>query len=500
MPNLDRPCNCERMTDNNSAALDLDPEAFRRYGYEVIDWIADFIADPEQYPVVPPTRPGEVKQALPPAPPQHGEPMERMLADFRSLIVPNTTQWNHPDFFAYFAITGSAPGILGETLAAALNNNAMLWITGQAPTELEEVTLDWLRQMIGLPTGFEGLIGDTASTNTLYALAAARESLGLNIRERGIAGRDLPVLRVYCSEEAHTVTHKSAITLGLGLENVRRIPTDADYRMDVEALRAAIEADLREGVKPLAVVATVGTTSTTAVDPVAAIAEICEQHNIWLHVDAAYGGAAAILPEMRWIMTGCERADSFVVNPHKWLFVPVDCSVLYTRRPEQLRAAFSLIASYLTTRDQARNLMDYGLALGRRFRSLKLWFVLRHFGVEGLQTAIREHIRLAGLFADWLDADPVFERLAPVDFSTVVFRYKPASLKDPAELDRLNAELEARLNASGDVFISHTTAKGRYALRLAIGNLKTTEAHVWQAWARVLEEAQRLSGSRRPAE
>lgn len=481
----------DRMNEHNAAALDLDPESFRRYGHEVIDWIADFIADPERYPVVPLTRRGEVRRALPAAPPQTGEPMENMLADFRDLIVPNTTQWNHPDFFAYFAITGSCPGILGETLAAALNNNAMVWLSGQAPTELEEVTLDWLRQMIGLPAGFDGVIGDTASTNTLYALAAAREYLALGIRQHGMAGRDLPPLRVYCSEEAHTVTHKSAITLGLGLDSVRRIPTDDQYRMSVDALRAAIEADLRDGAQPLAVVATVGTTSTTAVDPVAAIADLCEQHNIWLHVDAAYGGAAAILPEMRWIMAGCERAHSLVVNPHKWLFVPVDCSALYTRRPDQLRAAFSLTAPYLTTSEETRNLMDFGLALGRRFRSLKLWFVLRHFGVEGLQTALREHIRLGKQFADWIDAEPDFERLAPVHFSTVVFRYKPAGVEDPLELDRLNGELEARLNCSGELFVSHTSARDRYALRLAIGNLKTTEAHVRKAWEHIRQEARR---------
>src|SRR5262245_34392349 len=329
----------------------MDLEEFRSNGHALIDWIADYLAHPENHAVLPATRPGDVRAALPAEPPRTGQPMSEAIADFYELIVPNTTHWNHPGFMAYFAISGSPPGILGELAAAALNVNAMVWLTGPAQTELEEVTLDWVRQMVGLPASFDGTINDTASSSTLYALAAAREHLkDLKLRQEGLAGRpEVPRLRVYCSEDAHSSVDKAVITLGLGLEGIRHIPTRDDYSMDPDALRRAIEEDLSAGVRPMAVVASVGTTSTTAVDPVPEIAEICKQHNIWLHVDAAYGGSAAILPEMRWILGGCEHADSLVMNPHKWMFVPVDCSVLYTRSPELLRAAFSLTPYILET-------------------------------------------------------------------------------------------------------------------------------------------------------
>lgn len=474
---------------------DMDPEAFRRHGYAVVDRIAEYLAHPEGWPVLPPVAPGEVRAELPAAPPAAPEGMEAILADFDRVILPATTHWNHPGFFAYFAITGSAPGILGETLAAALNVNAMLWRTGPAATELETLTLDWLRQLLGLPPSFDGVINDTASSSTLYALAAAREMLPeLRIREEGLAGRpELPPLRVYCSEEAHSSVEKAAITLGLGLSGVRRIPTDADYRLDVRALEEAMAGDRERGIRPLAVVATVGTTSTTSVDPVPAIAELCAREGIWLHVDAAYGGSLAVVPERRAVLAGCEHADSIVINPHKWLFVPVDCSALYTRRPDVLRRAFSLVPEYLKVPggEAVKNLMDYGVSLGRRFRALKLWFVLRYFGAEGLAERIREHVRLAGLFASWVDAADDFERVAPTPMSVVVFRHRPPGLEDEAAIDARNAALLERLNATGEVFLSHTKAKGRYALRLAIGNLRTTEPHVRRAWELVQEQARR---------
>lgn len=459
---------------------------FRRNAAAAIDRIAEYLEHPERWPVLPRTRPGDVRAALPDAPPDAPEPMDRILADFDRVILPNTTHWNHPGFLAYFAISSSEPGIIGELLAAALNVNAMVWRTGPAATELEQHVLGWLRQLMGLPADWFGEINDTASISTLYALAAAREAdPALRVREDGLAGRaDLPRLRVYCSEEAHSSVDKAVVTLGLGLSGVRRIPTDEQHRLDPGALEAAIAEDRAAGIQPLAVVATVGTTSTTAVDPVPAIADICEREGMWLHVDAAYGGAAAVLPEMRWVLDGCERADSLVVNPHKWLFTPVDCSALFTRRPDVLRRAFSLTPFYLTTAegDEAINLMDYGAALGRRFRALKLWFVLRYYGRQGIQAILREHIRLARLFASWVDDAPDFERLAPTDFSVVVFRCHPPGHPGGEELDALNERLLERVNASGEVFLSHTRVNGRFAIRLAVGNLRTGEAHIRRAW------------------
>ena len=473
---------------------DMDPEAFHRYGHQVVDWITDYLAAPEAWPVLPRVQPGDVRAQLPASPPERPEPMTEILADFDRIIAPATTHWNHPGFFAYFSITGSGPGILGEALAAALNVNAMLWRTGPSATELEEVATDWLRQMMGLPEDFDGTINDTASSSTLYALAAAREAVPeLRIREEGLAGRpELPRLRVYCSEEAHSSVDKAAITLGLGLDGVARIGTDAEFRMDVAALERAITEDRERGVRPLAVVATTGTTSTTSIDPVPAIADLCEREGLWLHVDAAYGGPVATIPERRDVLAGAERTDSLVVNPHKWLFTPADCSVLYTRRPDVLKRAFSLVPEYLKVPEgeEVKNLMDYGVALGRRFRALKLWFVLRYFGTEGVAARLREHIRLAADFASWVDDDEGFERLAPVPMSVVVFRSHPRGLDDEAALDDHNARLLERVNATGEVFLSHTRAKGKYALRLAIGNLRTTEAHVRRAWKLLRELAE----------
>jgi aromatic-L-amino-acid decarboxylase len=471
---------------------DMSPEEIRRVGRLVFDRIAAYLARPEEYAVLPPVSPGAIARSLPPQPPADGESIEDILADFDRLIVPSTTHWNHPGFFGYFSVSASGPGILAEALAAALNVNAMLWRTGPAATELEEVTLDWLRQLIGLPDSFQGTINDTASSSTLYALAAAREAAtDLRIREDGMAGRpELPALRLYCSADAHSSVDKAAITLGFGLAGVRRIPVDADFRMDVSTLEAAIAQDRRDGVRPVAIVATVGTTSTTAVDPVQDIADICEREGLWLHVDAAYGGAAAVLPEMRWVLAGCSRADSLVINPHKWLFVPIDCSALYSRRPEVLRRAFSLTPEYLETPEMghARNLMDYGVSLGRRFRALKLWFVLRYFGGDGIALRLREHVRIAQLFASWVDQTPGFERLAPAPFSVVVFRHVPHDAPDD-DIDRWNARLLDRVNASGRVFLSHTRVNGRFGIRLAVGNIRTTEVEVGLAWDLVREAA-----------
>ena len=462
---------------------DIPLTEFRDSMHRVADMLADYLTHVGEYPVVPRISPGSVRKSLPAEPPQKPQPLAQILDDYHRLIEPNTTHWNHPGFMAYFGITGSVPGVIGEALAAGLNVNAMLWRTGPAATELEELVCDWLRQMVGLPPGFRGHINDTASIASLLALAAARQRLReYEIRERGMAGRnDLPALTVYASEQAHSSIDKAAITLGFGLDNLRRIGTDDEFRMDVAALEAAIAADRKAGRRPVCVVATAGTTSTTGVDPLGAIADICQHEGLWLHVDAAYAGSAAICPEYRALMDGLERADSIVLNPHKWLFTPVDCSVMLVRDPETLREAFSVVPEYLRTSEtDATNLMDYGVQLGRRFRALKLWMVIRAFGVSGLQQRIRHHCALAREFAAWIEAEPGFELCAPVPFSTVCFRAAPDA---PAEQqDRFNEQLLAEVNAAGPVFLSHTKLRGHYVIRLTVGNLRTQRQHVERAW------------------
>jgi aromatic-L-amino-acid decarboxylase len=476
---------------------DLDPEDFRRHAHAAVDLVADYIAGVERYPVLSRSAPGDVRRALPASPPSDGEPIERILADVEEIVVPGLTHWQSPGFMAYFAITGSAPGILGEILSAGFNVNAMLWQTSPAATELEEVAVDWLRQLVGLSGPLFGCINDTASSSTLYALAAAREAIpGARIRERGLAGRgDIGALRYYASEEAHSSVEKAGIVLGTGREGCVRIPTDAEYRMDVDALSAAIRADRAAGHIPFAVVATSGTTSTTSVDPVVDIARVCADEGLWLHVDAAYAGAAAVVPELRWVLDGCDGADSIVVNPHKWLFTPIDCSVMWTRRREVLRDAFSLVPEYLrTAHDEDTtviNLNDYGTSLGRRFRALKLWMVMRTFGASGLVERIREHVRLAHLLSEWVDGSAGWERTAPVPLSTVCLRAHPRGLDDETDLAALNERVLERVNAGGRHLISRTALRGRLTLHVAIGNLRTREHHVRDVW----DELQRALAS-----
>jgi aromatic-L-amino-acid decarboxylase len=473
----------------------IDPEEFRKIGKEVVDWIADYLKDPEKYPVLSQVKPGEIRSQLPAAPPASPESMETILADFNRIILPGITHWNHPGFLAYFANSASAPGILAEMLATALNVNGMLWRTSPSATELEELVTDWYRQMLGLPEEFQGVIIDTASVSTLVALTAAREATHKQVREQGLSGRsDVPRLRLYCTEHTHSSIEKAAIVLGIGQEGVRKIPSDREYRMEPELLSAAIEEDRKNGWLPFAVVATVGTTSSTSIDPVPAIADICQKENLWLHVDGAYGGSAAIIPEMRSVLAGVERADSFVTNPHKWLFTPMDCSLLFTQHVGTLKQAFSLVPDYLKTADQSvNNYMDWGVQLGRRFRALKLWFIIRSFGVDGIINRLREHCRLAREFAAWVDADKDFERIAPVPFSVVCFRYHPTGIADETTLEQLNARIIDQLNATGEVFLSHTKLNGRYTIRLAIGNLGTTEKHIARVWALVKFEGTRLN-------
>jgi aromatic-L-amino-acid decarboxylase len=464
---------------------DMDPEAFRKEAHRLADWIADYLSTSSKYPVLARVRPGEVRTSLPAEAPRTGESFDAIFSDFERILLPAVTHWNHPGFFAYFAITGSGPGILGEFLSAALNQQAMLWRTSPAATELEEVTLRWLQRLLHLPDAFEGVIYDTASISTLHALAAARERTVPGVREHGMAGRrGLGSFRVYCSDQTHSSIDKSVILLGLGQASLRKIPSDDSFRMRMDALRAAIDEDRSAGIAPMAVVATVGSTSTTSIDPIGEIAALCAEYDVWLHVDAAYAGVAAMAPGHEHLLDGAASADSLVVNPHKWLFTPFDASVLYCRHMNLLRAAFSLVPDYLKTSDSSdvKNLMDTGIQLGRRFRALKLWMVMRYFGAEGLKDRIAEHIRLARLFATWIDDSSNFERLAPVPFSVVCFRAIPAADAAATEIDALNERLLEFVNRSGEIFISHTRLNGRVALRLAVGNLRTTEEHVRRAW------------------
>ncbi len=465
----------------------MSPDEFRASGHEIVDWIADYLRDIRELPVLPDVQPGELMDALPAAGPEQGESMDAILADFRNLIVPGITHWNHPRFFGYFSISASGPGILGEMLAAALNVNHMLWKTSPAATELEQVTLAWLRQWLGLPDNFFGIIHDTASTGSLHAILAARELAAPEIRRTG----KFPPLILYASEHAHSSIDRGALAAGIGLENIRHVPSDQEFRMRPDALASLIAEDLAAGRRPFCVVATVGTTSTTSVDSIAEIGEIARRYHLWFHVDAAYAGSAALLDEHRHILDGAALADSLVVNPHKWLFTPVDLSILYTRRPDVMRRMLSLEETppYLDAaeRDRAVNLADYSLALGRRFRSLKLWFVLRHFGREGITRILRRHMELARDLAQQISDDSRFELAAPVLFSLVCFRYRGS--------DQDNRELLERINASGRAFLSGTTLHGKFVLRLAIGNVATTDDDVRETWEWIRASALPATGS-----
>lgn len=494
--------------------LDMPPEQLLEDGQATLEWIADYLRGIRELPVLSPARPGDLLDALPEEGPEDPVDFSDSLEFITHRIIPGITHWNHPRFFAYFANTGSVPGILGTALAAALNPNAMTWRTSPAATELEQRVVAWLAAWSGLERDSFGMINDTASVSSLCALAAARQVVPGYDADTGMASLDRP-LRVYVSEEAHSSIHKAALLLGLGRQAVAPIPTGADYALDAEALVAAIEADRKAGRRPFCAVATLGTTSSTGVDPVAEMEEICRRYDLWLHVDAAYAGAAAILPELRPLFAGWERADSVVINPHKWLFTPMCCSLLYCRRPRALRAAFSLVPEYLRTdvaddrtsvaaaEDLPVDFMNYGIQLGRPFRALKLWLVLRAYGRRGIEARLRHHVELARDLAARIDRHPDFERLAPTPFSTVCFRYRPAAgpeTGDGSELPAVeedpwadaNERLMAAVNAAGETFLSHTRLRGRFTLRLAIGNLRTEEEDVRAAWSALQRQGDAL--------
>ena len=468
---------------------DMPADEFRRFGRQVVDWLADYIEHPERYPVQPDVKPGALVDALPPSAPEQGEPMDRILADFERQIVPHVTHWNHPGFMGYFATSGAMPGVLAEALIAGLNNIGLLWKTSPALTELEQVTLRWLSEWLRLPTSWFGMTLAGASVASLHAVIAAREAAREQARATG-QPFELDKLTLYTSEQAHSSIEKAMLVLGLPRGNCRKIPVDDAFRMRPDLLDDQIRADQAAGLRPFCIAGTVGTTSTTSVDPITALADIAARHSLWLHVDAAYAGAAGILPEKRHYLDGCERADTFLFNPHKWLFTPMDLTAFYCRRPEELRQALSLVPDYLRSKQDQRavNFMEYALPLGRRFRALKLWFVMRYFGREGLAANLREHIRLAEDFAKRVDEHPDFERLAPVPFSVVCFRYRPPAV-DSEDLDAINQRLIEAINDTGEFFLSSTVLHDRVTLRVAIGNIHTREQHVNRLWELLLQKS-----------
>jgi len=457
----------------------MDNELFRRHGHEFVDWLADYMENVEQLPVMSRINPGEIKARIPGEAPQRGESMDRIFDDFKTIILPGMTHWQHPGWHAYFPANNSPASVLAEMLTAGLGAQGMVWQTSPAAAELEDAVLEWLSKMLGLPAGMTGVIQDTASTATLCALLSAREkATDFEANEKGLRRG----LTVYASEQTHSSIEKGVKIAGFGRANLRLIPTDAEFAMIPEKLEEAILLDKERGLQPACVVATLGTTSSTAVDPLRAIGGIARRHGAWLHVDAAYAGTAAVLPEMRGMLDGAEFMDSFVFNPHKWMLTNFDCSAYYVKDPGWLLRTFEIHPEYLKTGvdPYVKNYRDWGIQLGRRFRALKLWFVIRSYGVEGLQAFVREHLRLARLFKSWVEAEPKFELMAPVRFGLVCFRLNDG--RDVGTLNRLNKELLDRLNATGKVYLSHTVLNGKFTLRMVIGQRTTAERHVRAAW------------------
>ncbi len=471
----------------------MNSEEFRATAHQFVDWMADYLDHIETYPVRSPLKPGEIISQLPENPPQQPESMDTIMKDFKDIILPGMTHWQHPCFFAYFNANNSFPSILAEMLTATMGAQCMSWVTSPAATELEERVMQWLGKMIGLPGDFTGVIQDTATSASLCAILTAREKIS-NFRSNEEGLFDSSRLAVYCSSEAHSSIEKDVKIAGLGRNNLRKIPVDHEYAMNPDALEAAIKSDIHAGITPLAVVAAVGTTGSTALDPIRKIGKICRQYKTWLHIDAAYAGTALLLPEKRWMIEGIEMADSFVFNPHKWMFTNFDCSAYFVKDREALIRTFEILPEYLKTRegDRVNNYRDWGIQLGRRFRALKLWFVIRNFGMDGLQERIRNHIRWAQELKDEIEKSDRFEMLAPVPLATLCFRLKPAGIDDPETLNRLNNRLLEALNNSGKIYLTHTKLNGNFTLRLVIGQTGVTKNHVANAWLQIQETAKSL--------
>ena len=469
------------------------PAEFRAEAHRMADRMADYFEQIEQYPVKSQVKPGEILGQLPPAPPEQPENMAQVMADFDKIILPGITHWQNPNFFAFFPANSSYASVLAEMLTAALGQQGMIWETSPAAAELEERVMEWLKQMCGLPGNWTGVIQDTASASTLAALLTAREKVtGFKVNEEGFSATGK--LRVYCSTETHSSIEKAVKIAGIGRKNLVKVTVDENFAMQSSALRDAIEADLKAGFLPLCVIATIGTTGSTAVDPIREIGEICSKQNIWLHVDAAYSGTALVLPEMRHFAYGLELADSYVFNPHKWMFTNFDCSAYFVRDPEMLVCTFEILPEYLKTRTrgQVNDYRDWGVALGRRFRALKLWFVIRNFGVEGIRQKVRLHLELAKWLANEIRHSADFELLAPVDFSLVCFRYLPSGITDEASINEINERLLQTLNTGGKLYITHTKLNGKYTLRMVIAQTYVEKHHVENAWRLIRKTAGKI--------
>ncbi|MBU0985386.1 MAG: aspartate aminotransferase family protein [candidate division Zixibacteria bacterium] len=475
----------------------MDIQDFRLHAHSLVDWMADYMENVRDYPVKSQAAPGDVIARLPKHPPENGESFEAIFQDFSDIVMPGITHWQHPSFFAYFPANSSPPSVLGEMLMATLGAQCMSWQTSPAAAELEERVTGWLRDMIGLPRTFTGVIQDTATTATLCSLLTAREKVSAyRINEHGFAGE--PVFAVYCSSETHSSIEKDVKIAGLGRENLRKIAVDESFAMRADKLAEAIEQDLSNGIVPLCVVATLGTTGSTAIDPLAEIAAVCARHNIWLHVDAAFAGTALLLPEFRWMSKGIEHADTIVFNAHKWMFTNFDCSLYFVKDPDALIRTFDILPEYLKTQEDSRvnNYRDWGIQLGRRFRALKLWFVIRSYGVSGLQQLLRHHIACARRLAKHIETAPDFELLAPVSTALVCFRYHPVGVDALDELNDLNENLLERLNLTGTIYLTHTKLSGVYTLRMVTAQTGVTQDDVEQAWVLVVGTAREPEASK----
>lgn len=466
---------------------------FKKNAYEFIDWIVEYYKNIENFPVKSQVKPKEIYNKLPAKPPENAEAMEAIFKDFQEIILPGITHWQSPNFHAYFPANSSYPSLLAEMLMSALGVQGMKWDTSPSATELEEKVMNWLKEMLGLPENLSGVIQDTASTSTLVAILCAREKYsGFKVNENGF--EDFTNFRVYCSTETHSSIEKAVKIAGIGKNNLVKVGVNGEFRMDTEQLEKSISNDIKKGKKPICVVAALGTTGSTAVDSLKDISEICKRYDLWLHVDAAYAGSALILPEYKWMLKGIEQADSFVFNPHKWLFTNFDCSVYFVKEKEYLIRTFEILPEYLKTLSDSKvkNYCDWGIPLGRRFRALKLWFVIRSFGVKGLQDKLRYQILLAKKLELEIRNDSEYEILAPVTFNLICFRYKPQGLESENKLNEVNEKLLQEINSTGKIYLSHTKLGGMYTLRMVIGQTNVNETHLEKAWKTIKEISKKI--------